>query len=118
MKSINNYLDEKLTLNSQTKLSEPPEPVTKTTIKDFVNNYLSNASIGHIKVLQKELSQWYVPSEIDKRMYEIDSSESYVKDLMEYTAKKLNITFEKLWEICNHSSFLFRSIISKQNPYR
>ena len=108
-------INEKLTLNKQTKATKS---ITKKQISEFVKNYLANASSGLIRLLQKEMDQWYLPSEIDKKIYELDSNKSPIKDLMEYTAKKLNITFDELWSICNNSSFLFRSIIQKQNPYK
>ncbi len=92
--------------------------ITKKDIRDFLNEFLSKASSGLIKALQNEESQWYNPSEIDQKIYELDSTKSYIKDLMEYTAQKLNITFDELWDLCNHSSFVFRAIILKQNPQR
>ena len=111
--NINNIQEALITKDTKIKTH-----ITKKDVREFLNKYLSKASSGHIKLLQKEESQWYNPSEIDQKIYELDSNKSPIKDLMEYTAKKLNITFDELWDICNHSSFVFRAIISNQNPQR
>jgi len=119
MKSISNYIYERLSLNSQSQLTK--NNLTQEQIKEFVSDHLSDkkqkVTAGLIRSLQKEVSL-YCDDDIDSVVYNDEHNQSSVKDLMLFTAKHFNVTFEELWNICDKSSRLFREIIQKINPQK